>query len=56
MLLEFKATGYSGYAAKFSPFNDSRVAMACAKNFGLVGNGALVVAQLTPNGIMAEHV
>ena len=56
MLLEFRAAGLSGFAAKFSPFNDSRVALACAKNFGLVGNGALIVTELGPNGIVAKHM
>ncbi|KAH0566468.1 hypothetical protein GP486_000138 [Trichoglossum hirsutum] len=53
-MLEFRTEGFNGYGVKYSPFFDSRVAVAAAANFGLVGNGRLYVLGLTPNGIVAE--
>ncbi|TAQ86830.1 hypothetical protein B7494_g4853 [Chlorociboria aeruginascens] len=46
--------GFNGYAVKYSPFFDSRIAVSASANFGLVGNGRLFVLGLTANGIMAE--
>ncbi|KAL8702151.1 MAG: hypothetical protein Q9201_004543, partial [Fulgogasparrea decipioides] len=53
-MLEFRTQGFNGYAVKYSPFFDSRIAVASAANFGLVGNGRLYVLGLTPKGIVAE--
>lgn len=53
-MLEFRTQGFNGYAVKYSPFFDSRVAVASAANFGLVGNGRLYVLNLGLNGIFAE--
>ncbi|KAF4630966.1 hypothetical protein G7Y89_g7168 [Cudoniella acicularis] len=53
-MLEFRTQGYNGYAVKYSPFFDSRIAVAASSNFGLVGNGRLYVLGLTANGIQAE--
>ena len=53
-MLEFRTQGFNGYAVKYSPFFDSRVAVASAANFGLVGNGRLYVLSLGSNGIIAE--
>ncbi|KAL8854707.1 MAG: hypothetical protein Q9221_000489 [Calogaya cf. arnoldii] len=46
-MLEFRTQGFNGYAVKYSPFFDSRIAVASAANFGLVGNGRLYVLGLT---------
>ena len=54
IMLEFRTQGFNGYAVKYSPFFDSRVAVASAANFGLVGNGRLYVLNLGSNGINAE--
>jgi hypothetical protein len=39
---------------KYSPFFDSRIAVAASANFGLVGNGRLYILGLTAGGIQAE--
>lgn len=54
--MEYRTTGFSGYAVKYSPFIDSRIAVAAAKNFGLVGNGRVYVFALTPQGIHEERM
>jgi hypothetical protein len=53
-MLEYRTQGYNGYSVKYSPFFDSRIAVAASANFGLVGNGRLYILGLTPNGIVAE--
>ncbi|KAI9825695.1 MAG: peroxisomal targeting signal 2 receptor [Thelocarpon impressellum] len=53
-MLEFRTQGFNGYGVKYSPFFDSRIAVAASANFGLVGNGRLYVLGLTANGIVAE--
>ncbi|KAJ4347127.1 peroxisomal targeting signal 2 receptor [Didymosphaeria variabile] len=53
-MLEFRTQGFNGYSVKYSPFFDSRIAVAGAANFGLVGNGRLYVLGLTANGVVAE--
>jgi len=53
-MLEFRTQGFNGYNVKYSPFFDSRIAVATSANFGLVGNGRLYILGLTPNGIVAE--
>ncbi len=53
-MLEFRTQGFNGYAVQYSPFFDSRIAVASAANFGLVGNGRLYILGLTPKGIVAE--
>ena len=41
----FKTT-FNGYSVKFSPFDDSRLAVATAQNFGIIGNGRLHILQV----------
>lgn len=53
-MLEFRTQGFNGYSVKYSPFFDSRIAVAASANFGLVGNGRLYILGLTANGIVAE--
>ncbi len=53
-MLEFRTQGFNGYSTKYSPFIDSRLAVAAAANFGLVGNGRLYILELTPDGIQLE--
>lgn len=52
--LTYSTEGYNGYAVKYSPFYNSRIAVAASANYGLVGNGRLYILQLTPEGIRAE--
>ncbi|CAD6502309.1 BgTH12-02544 [Blumeria graminis f. sp. triticale] len=53
-MLEYRTQGYNGYAIKYSPFFDNRLAAATAANFGLVGNGRLYILRLTDKGIIHE--
>lgn len=53
-MLEFRTAGRQGYAVKYSPFFDARLAVCTAANFGLVGNGRLYILGLTAKGIVAE--
>lgn len=52
--MEFCTQGFNGYAVKYSPFFDSKLAVATAANYGLVGNGRLYILNLTANGIIAD--
>ncbi|KAL3690420.1 hypothetical protein R1sor_016729 [Riccia sorocarpa] len=45
-------TAFNGYAVRFSPFVENRLAVATAQNFGIIGNGRQYVLELTPNGIV----
>ncbi len=40
--------GFAHYAIGWSPFHPTRLALASAANFGLVGNGRLHLVSLTP--------
>jgi len=53
-MLEFRTQGFNPYSVKYSPFFDSRLAVASGANFGLVGNGRLYILSLTPGGIVCE--
>lgn len=53
-MLEYRTQGFNGYAVKYSPFFDSRIAVAASQHFGLVGNGRLYILDLTPKGIVAN--
>ncbi|KIW94047.1 uncharacterized protein Z519_05363 [Cladophialophora bantiana CBS 173.52] len=55
-MLEFRTQGFQGYAVKYSPFFDNRIAVAAAANYGLVGNGRLYALELTPQGIVPVKV
>jgi peroxin-7 len=55
-MLEFRTQGFQGYAVKYSPFFDNRIAVAAAANYGLVGNGRLYALELTPQGIVPLKV
>ncbi len=49
-MLEFRSPGYNPYAVQYSPYYDSRVAVASSANFGIIGNGKLFVVELTAAG------
>ncbi|KAH8597070.1 putative peroxisome biosynthesis protein (Peroxine-7) [Bisporella sp. PMI_857] len=53
-MLEFQTPGMNGYAVKYSPFFDNRIAIAASANFGLVGNGRLYICGLGADGVFAE--
>jgi hypothetical protein len=39
-------TSFNGYAVKFSPFIENRIAVATAQNFGIIGNGRQYVLEV----------
>lgn len=41
-------TQFQGYAVRFSPFEDSKLAVATSQNYGIVGNGRQYVLQVLP--------
>ena len=43
--MRFK-TDFNGYAVKFSPFEDGRIAVATSQNFGIIGNGRQYILQV----------
>jgi peroxin-7 len=53
-MLEFRTQGYNPYAVKYSPYYDSRIAVAASANFGIVGNGRVFALALTAQGIQVE--
>jgi len=53
-MLEFRTQGSNPYAVKYSPYYDSRIAVAASSNFGIVGNGRLFALGLSPQGIQVE--
>ncbi|KAK6853235.1 putative peroxisome biogenesis factor 7 [Apiospora arundinis] len=53
-MLEFRTPGFNPYAVKYSPYFDSRIAVASAANYGIVGNGRLFCLGLGPQGIQVE--
>ncbi|KAM3534549.1 hypothetical protein MY4038_002237 [Beauveria bassiana] len=53
-MLEFRTQGFNPYAVKYSPYYDSRIAVASAANFGIVGNGRLYSLGLTAQGVQVE--
>ncbi|KAH6659493.1 WD domain-containing protein [Truncatella angustata] len=54
-MLEFRTAGFNPYAVKYSPYYDSRIAVASAANYGIVGNGRLFCLALGPQGIQVER-
>lgn len=53
-MIPFRTTGYNGYACKYSPFYDNKIAVATAANYGLVGNGRLYILSITPDGRIVQ--
>ncbi|KAF3061927.1 Peroxisomal targeting signal 2 receptor [Daldinia childiae] len=53
-MLEFRTPGWNPYAVKYSPYYDSRIAVASAANYGIVGNGRLFCLGLGPQGVQIE--
>lgn len=54
-MLSFRTTNYSGFAAKYSPFYDNKIAVATLANYGLAGNGRLFILQILPLGQIAPE-
>jgi hypothetical protein len=40
-------TAFQGYAVKFSPFEEGKLAVATSQNFGIIGNGKQYVLQVS---------
>ncbi|PHH80339.1 hypothetical protein CDD80_1978 [Ophiocordyceps camponoti-rufipedis] len=53
-MLEFRTQGFNPYAVKYSPYYDSRIAVASSANFGIVGNGRVFLLGLSAQGIQLE--
>ncbi|GME68555.1 unnamed protein product [[Candida] boidinii] len=53
-MLSFRTTGYNGYACKYSPFYDNKIAVATSANYGLVGNGKLFILSINEDGSISE--
>lgn len=53
-MLEFRTKGFNPYAVKYSPYFDSRIAVAASANYGIVGNGKVFVLGLTGKGVEVE--
>lgn len=53
-MLEFRTPGYNPYAVKYSPYYDSRIAVAASANYGIVGNGRVFALAMGPQGIQVE--
>ena len=54
-MLEYRTQGFCGYSVKYSPFFDSRIAVAASANFGLVGNGRVYVLGLAGDGAVVPE-
>lgn len=48
--------GFAHYSVAWSPFHNTRIAIASAANFGLVGNGRLHLVSLVPGGIKLDKL
>lgn len=47
----YRTAAFQGYAVKFSPFEEGKIAVAGSQNFGIIGNGKQYVLQFGPHGI-----
>ena len=54
-MLEFRTRGFNPYAVQYSPYCDSRVAVASSANYGIVGNGRVFALGLSSAGISVER-
>lgn len=54
MFLQYYTKGFSGYNLQYSPYYDNKIALVTGSNFGLVGNGKLLVLSIEPNGQILE--
>lgn len=53
-MLEFRTQGFNPYAVKYSPYYDSRIAVASSANYGIVGNGRVYALGLNAAGVQVE--
>ena len=44
----FYRSAFNGYSLQFSPFDEGKIAVATAQNFGIIGNGKQYVLQVGP--------
>lgn len=44
----FYRSEFQGYSVRFSPYEEGRIAVATAQNFGIVGNGKQLVLDISP--------
>ena len=48
-------TGFQGSSIKFSPYEDGRIAVGTAQNFGIIGNGKQHVFQVQSALCRTKH-
>lgn len=53
-VLRYHMPGYSGYGIQYSPFYDNKLAVATGSNYGLVGNGKLIILDINSQGIISD--
>ncbi|SCV04515.1 LAMI_0H16754g1_1 [Lachancea mirantina] len=53
-MLRYHMKGHSGYGVQYSPFYDSKLAVATGSNFGLIGNGKLYILDIGKTGEIQE--
>ncbi|KAK5660256.1 hypothetical protein OQA88_12795 [Cercophora sp. LCS_1] len=53
-MLELRTPNFNPYAVKYSPYYDSRLAVAASANYGIVGNGRLYCIGLSAAGVQIE--
>ncbi|ANZ77105.1 BA75_03980T0 [Komagataella pastoris] len=55
-MFKFRTNGFSGYAVRYSPFYDNKIAVATSANYGLVGNGRLYVLSIMDDGNIVTDI
>ncbi|KAK3318496.1 WD40-repeat-containing domain protein [Apodospora peruviana] len=53
-MLELRTPGFNPCSVKYSPYYDSRLAVAASANYGIVGNGRLFCLGLSAAGVQIE--
>lgn len=53
--MQFHTRGFQGYAVRFSPYTDERLALASSTNYGLAGNGRLHILNRTAQGLLLDR-
>ncbi|KAI9653780.1 MAG: peroxisomal targeting signal 2 receptor [Alyxoria varia] len=49
-MLEFRTPQFKGFAVKYSPFIDNRLAVATGQHYGLLGSGRVYILRILPDG------
>ncbi|PRP84768.1 WD40 repeat-containing protein [Planoprotostelium fungivorum] len=49
-------TNFGGFATRFSPFDENRIAVATSQHYGIVGNGKLHILEIVEGGRMLREI